>query len=117
MFRKHGKTAILEELTKTCGASGRFHDLDTKMTTHVLLNKVQKIILTTSENEKRLYVSTYLELRCQMDNLYKGGGETSVWIEDALREPSNGETYEINCECKGGRFDNELKCKGQVWSN
>ena len=121
MFRDKGKTFILEELTKVCGASGRYHDSDKKFKSNNLLNRVQKVILATSENEKVLRISTYLDLKGMTDKMkpYAGSGEVSIDMGNALRNPSNGETYEINCECKnppGNPYRDDLKCNGRVWS-
>lgn len=121
MFKNKKKTFILEELTKVCGVSGRNHDSDEKFATDNLLNRAQRVILATNENKKTLRISTYLDLKGWTDKgeQYAGSGEVTAWIENALRNPSNGETYEINCECKnppGNPYRHELKCKGRVWS-
>ncbi len=39
MIEKNGKKVIIEELTKVCGASGRYHDTDEKVSTHAILEE------------------------------------------------------------------------------
>jgi hypothetical protein len=47
MIEKNGKKVIIEELTKICGASGRFHDTDEKVRAHVVIDRTQKIVFKT----------------------------------------------------------------------
>ena len=114
MIEKNGKKVIIEELTKVCGMSGRFHDTDEKIRTHAILDRPSRVLFKTYKDEKRLHIHTDVEIKEPTFGLYLGGGHITVDIEDALREPSKipdyDETYEIRCECDRG-----LKCKGHAW--
>lgn len=114
MIEKNGKKVILEELTKICGASGRFHDVDEKVRAHTILDKSQRIVFKTYKDKKSLHIHTDTEIREPVLGLYLGGGNITVDMEDILKEPSKipdyDETFEINCKC-----EEKLKCKGHAW--
>lgn len=116
MIEKNGKKVIIEELTKVCGASERFHESN-GVRAHAILDRIPRVIFTTYKDKKSLHVHTDVEIKEPTFGLYLGGGRITVGIEDALREPSKipdyNETYEIRCKCENG----ELKCKGhaQQW--
>lgn len=116
MIEKNGKKVIIEELTKVCGISGRFHDTDEKVGVHTILDKVPRVLFKTYKDKKSLYIHTDIEIKEPTFGLYLGGGRLTVRIDDALREPSkipdHDETYEIRCECEPYKG---LKCKGHVW--
>lgn len=115
MIEKNGKKVIIEELTKVCGASGRFHDTDEKVRVHATLDRSQKIVFKTYKDEKKLHIYTDAEIKDPSFGFYLGGGRLTVDMEDILKEPSKipdyDETFEINCECENGK----LKCKGHAW--
>ena len=115
MIEKNGKKVIIEELTKVCGASGRYHDADGKVRTHVILDRVPRILFKTYKDEKTLHINTRSEIRDPTFGIYLGGGNLTVHMEDILREPSKtpdyDETFEVRCECENGK----LKCKGHAW--
>ncbi len=114
MIEKDGKKVIIEELTKVCGVSGRYHDTDEKVRTHAILDRATRILFKTYKDKKDLYIYTEAEIKEPVLGLYLGGGKITVDMKDVLKEPSkipeHDETYEINCKC-----DNGLKCKGNAW--
>lgn len=114
MIEKNGKKVIIEELTKVCGMSGRYHDTDDKVRTHAILDRAQRIVFSTYQDKKDLHIHTEAKIKEPLLGLYMGGGEITVDMKDILKEPSKipdvNETFEINCECADG-----LKCKGHVW--
>lgn len=116
MIEKNGKKVIIEELTKVCGASGRFHDTDKKIRTHAILDRVPRVLFKTYKDKKNLHIHTDIEIKDPTFGLYLGGGRLTINIEDALIEPSKipdyDETYEIRCECEPYKG---LKCKGHAW--
>ncbi len=115
IIEKNGKKVIIEELTKVCGVSGRFHDTDDKVQAHTIIDRAPRVLFKTRKNEKELHVYTEAEIKDEF-GLYLGGGKITVDMKDALREPSKipdyDETYEIRCKCEG--FEG-LKCKGSAW--
>lgn len=115
MIEKNGKKVIIEELTKVCGASGRYHDTDKKVRTHVIIDRVPRVLFKTRKDEKDLYIHTGAEIKEPTFGLYLGGGKITVNMEDILKEPSKipdyDETFEINCKCE----EYKLKCKGNAW--
>lgn len=115
MIEKDGKKVIIEELSKVCGISGRYHDTDKKVRTHAIIDRAQKVLFKTKKDEKSLHIYTEAEIKEPTFGVYLGGGKITVDIEDALGEPSKipdfDETYEVRCECK----DYALKCKGHAW--
>ena len=115
IIEKNGKKFIAEQLTKVCGASGRFHERN-GVNVDSILNKSSKFVLKTEKDSKDLRIYAESEIKDPTFGMYMGGGTISIDIKDALREPSNmpdsySETYEINCECDHGK----LKCKGKAW--
>lgn len=114
MIEKNGKKVIIEELTKICGASGRFHDTDEKVRAHAILDRIPRIVFKTYKDKKSLHIHTEAEIKDPAFGLYLGGGHITVDMEDILKEPSkipdHNETFEINCKCEG-----KLKCKGNAW--
>ena len=115
MIEKNGKKVIIEELTKVCGMSGRYHDTDEKVRTHVILDKPPRILFKTYKDKKNLYIHTDVEIKDPSFGFYLGGGRLTVDMEDILKEPSKipeyNETFEIHCGCESGK----LKCKGNAW--
>ena len=115
MIEKNGKKVIIEELTKVCGVSGRYHDTSENVKTHAILDRVPKLLFTTYKDKKSLHIYTEAEIKEPTFGLYLGGGKITVDMEDVLKEPSKipdyDETYEINCKCE----DYKLKCKGRAW--
>ena len=115
MIEKNGKKVIIEELTKVCGASGRYHDADEKVRTHAILDRVPKILFKTYKDKKSLHIYTEAEIKDPSFGIYLGGGKITVDMEDILKEPSKipdiNETFEINCKCE----ERKLKCKGNAW--
>jgi hypothetical protein len=115
MIEKNGKKVIIEELTKVCGLSGRFHDTDEKVRAHAILDRPPRILFKTRKDEKSLYIHTDAEIKDPSFGIYLGGGRISVDMEDILKEPSKipdiNETFEINCKCE----ERGLKCKGHAW--
>jgi hypothetical protein len=115
MIEKNGKKVIIEELTKVCGASGRFHDTDEKVRAHTILDKIPRIVFTTYKNKNSLHIHTDAEIKDPAFGLYLGGGKITADMEDILKEPSkipdHDETFEINCKCE----EHKLKCKGNAW--
>lgn len=115
MIEKDGKKVIIEELTKVCGLSGRYHDTDKKVRVNAILDRAPKILFRTYKDKKNLYIHTDAEIREPVFGTYLGGGRLSIDMEDILKEPSkipdNDEAFEINCKCENGK----LKCKGHAW--
>lgn len=115
MIEKNGKKVILEELTKVCGVSGRYHDTDEKVRTHAILDRAPRVLFKTHKDKKNLYVYTEAEIKEPTYGFYLGGGKITVDMEDILKEPSKipdyDETFEINCKCE----EYKLKCKGHAW--
>lgn len=115
MIEKNGKKVILEELTKVCGVSGRYHDTGEKVKAHVVLDRAPRVLFKTHQDKKSLHVYTEAEIKEPTYGLYLGGGKITVDMEDVLKEPSKipdyDETFEIRCKCDEGL----LKCKGNVW--
>jgi len=115
MIEKNEKKVILEELTKVCGVSGRYHDTDEKVRTHAILDRVPRILFKTRKDEKDLYIYTEAEIKEPTFGLYLGGGKITVDMKDVLKEPSKipdyDETFEIRCKCE----EYKLKCKGHAW--
>lgn len=56
MIEKNGKKVIIEELTKVCGMSGRYHDTDDKVRTHAILDRAQRIVFSTYQDKKDLHI-------------------------------------------------------------
>lgn len=114
-IEKNGKKVIIEELTKVCGASGRYHDTDEKVKAHAILDRIPRIVFKTYKDKKSLYIHTDVEIKEPIFGLYLGGGRITVDMEDILKEPSKipdyDETFEINCKCEEGK----LKCKSHAW--
>ncbi len=114
MIEKNGKKVILEELTKVCGVSGRYHDSDSKVKVHSILNRAQRVVFKTYNDQKDLRILTDSEIKDPAFGLYLGGGELVVDMQDVLKEPTklpeSHETFQIDCKCEG-----QLKCKGYVW--
>lgn len=115
MIEKNGKKVIIEELTKVCGASGRFHDTGEKVRAHAVLDRAKRIVFRTYKDKKDLHIYTEAEIKDPSFGIYLGGGKITVDMEDVLKEPSkipdHDEVFEINCECE--RYG--LKCKGHAW--
>lgn len=115
MIEKNGKKVIIEELTKVCGASGRYHDTDKKVRTHAIIDRIPRIVFKTYKDKKSLHIYTEAEIKDPSLGLYLGGGHITVDMEDILKEPSKipdyDETFEINCKCEESR----LRCKGHTW--
>lgn len=115
MIEKNGKKVIIEELTKVCGASGRYHDTDEKVKVHAILDRVPRILFKTHKDKKDLHIYTEAEIKEPTFGLYLGGGKITVDMEDILKEPSKmpdyDETFEINCKCE----EHRLRCKGHAW--
>jgi hypothetical protein len=114
-IEKNGKKVILEELTKVCGVSGRYHDTDEKVRTHAVLDRAPRVLFKTHKDKKNLYIYTEAEIKEPTFGLYLGGGKITVDMQDTLKEPSKipdyDETFEINCKCDEGI----LRCKGHAW--
>jgi hypothetical protein len=115
MIEKNGKKVIIEELTKVCGVSGRYHDTDENVKTHAILDRAPRILFKTRKDKKDLYIYTEAEIKEPIYGLYLGGGKITVDMKDVLKEPSKipdyDETFEIRCKCE----DYRLKCKGHAW--
>lgn len=115
MIEKNGKKVIIEELTKVCGASGRFHDAGEKVGAHAILDRIPRIVFKTYKDKKSLHIHTDAEIKDPSLGIYLGGGRLTVDMEDILKEPSkipdHNETFEINCKCETGK----LRCKGHAW--
>lgn len=115
MIEKNGKSFIIEELTKVCGSSGRYHDVDKNVKTAAILDRVPRILFKTYQDKKDLHILTDAEIRDPTFGTYLGGGRITIDMENVLNEPSKipdfNETFEINCKCDSGK----LKCKGNVW--
>jgi len=115
MIEKDGKKIIIEELTKVCGVSGRYHDTDQKANIHATVDRAQRVLFKTYKDKKDLYIFTESEIKDPSFGFYLGGANIRATIKDALKEPSNipdyDETFEIDCKCE----DYKLKCKANVW--
>lgn len=115
MIEKNGKKVIIEELTKVCGVSGRYHDTDEKVRAHAILDRAPRVLFRTHKDKKDLYIYTEAEIKEPAFGLYLGGGKITVDMKDILKEPSvipdHDETFEINCKCENGK----LKCNGRAW--
>jgi len=115
MIEKNGKKFIIEELTKVCGASGRFHDVDEKVKAHAILDRSQRMVFKTYNDKKSLHIHTDMEVKEPTFGSYLGGGHITVDMEDILKDPSKipdyDETFEINCKCE----EHRLRCKGHAW--
>jgi len=115
MIEKNGKHFIIEELTKVCGISGRYHDTDKKVKIGAILDRVPRILFKTYQDRKDLHILTDTEIKEPTFGTYLGGGRITVDMGEALKEPSKipdfNETFEINCKCDSGK----LKCRGNVW--
>ncbi len=115
MIEKNGKMVIIEELTKVCGVSGRYHDTDEKTNVNAILDRSKRVFFKTYKDKKDLYIMTETKIKEPTFGLYLGGGEINVNMKDVLKEPSKipdyDETFEINCDCESGK----LKCKANVW--
>jgi hypothetical protein len=115
MIEKNGKKVIIEELTRICGVSGRFHSSDEKVNANAILNRSQRIVFKTYKDKKNLHIHTNADIKDPSFGFYLGGGNITVDMEDILKEPSkmpdHDETFEINCNCEEGI----LKCKGRTW--
>lgn len=115
MIEKNGKSFIIEELTKVCGASGRYHDVDKNVKTAAILDRVPRVLFKTYKDKKDLYIHTDIEIKEPTFGIYLGGGKITVGMENIIKEPSkmpdDTETFEINCQCDNGK----LKCKGNAW--
>lgn len=115
MIEKDEKKVIIEELTKICGMSGRFHQRG-DINIDSILDKARRVLFRTFKDSKDLYIHMDLEAKEPTYGGYLGGGNISIRIKDILKEPSKipeyDEAYEINCECvELGK----LKCKGKAW--
>lgn len=115
MIEKDGKKVIIEELTKVCGVSGRYHDTDEKVRTHAIIDRAQRVFFKTSKDKKDLYIYSESEIKDPSFGIYLGGGKITVDMKDILKEPSKipdyDETFEIRCKCE----EYKLKCKGNAW--
>lgn len=114
MIEKDGKKVIIEELTKVCGISGRFHERN-GVNVDSVLDRPKRVLFTTYKDKKDLFIHTDLQAREPMFGISLGGGNITTKINDILKEPSkipeSDEVYEIRCECDLGK----LKCKGRAW--
>jgi hypothetical protein len=115
MIEKKGKKVIIEQLTKVCGLSGRYHDTDKKVRVHSIIDRSPSILFKTYKDEKTLHINTRTEIKEPTFGIYLGGANLTVHMEDILREPSKtpdyDETFEVRCQCENGK----LKCKGHTW--
>lgn len=115
IIEKDGKKVIIEELTKVCGISGRYHDTDEKTNVNAIIDKSKRIFFKTYKDKKDMYIMTETKIREPTFDLYLGGAEINVSMKDVLKEPSNipdyDETFELYCDCESGK----LKCKVNVW--
>ncbi len=114
VIEKDRKKIIIEELTKVCGISGRFHDRD-GVDIDVTVDRAKRIVFKTFKGSKDLSIYTDMNAKEPTFGLSLGSGMIKTKIKDILNKAEmheSDETYEINCDCHGVEG---LKCKGKTW--